>query len=89
MSTSYYSLRAPVMAVRFDRGLHVLIDGLGLWLGQLSVEALHIAADRDTRVALRSGARIVVSATGPDDEQAISEYGELVTLGQLRRGEAP
>ena len=55
----------------------------------MTTPARALAIDHDTKIAHRSGGSITVYATGPDDQQVISEYGELVTLGQLRRGEAP
>jgi len=90
MSTTYYALRHPVAKVndclgyRFD-----LYNDVGTCMGWLHADTLHLAADRDVKVAQRSGASVVVTHPGPDDQQAISEYGELVTLGALRRGDVP
>lgn len=89
MSTTYYALRHPVRSVTMKTNRYSLRDENGAWLGSLLPRALHLAADRDTRVAHRSGSNTIVYSAGPDAEQAISEYGELVTLGQLRRGDAP
>ena len=91
MSTAYYALRAPVVRVEQPNPrllVYTLHDG-NVQVGELRPTTLHLAADCDVRVAHRSGGVIVVTHPGPDDMQAISEYGELVTLGQLRRGEAP
>ena len=66
-----------------------LYDAAGRRLGILTLDALGLIADRDSPVAHRSGGRIVVSGTGPDEQWAISEYGEPVTLGDLRRGRVP
>lgn len=94
MSTSYYALRAPVAAVRpwpiIVTMYDIYADHARDRLGSLDHRALHLVADRDVKVAHRDNAgAIVVTHPGPDDMQAISERGELVTLGQLRRGEAP
>lgn len=92
MSTSYHALRAPIEYIERSSPRAVLYDmhGDGKWLGSLHEACLTILADRDAKVAHRDNdGDIVVTHPGPDDMQAISEYGELVTLGQLRRGEAP
>ena len=91
MSTTYYALRPPVVRVEQPnpRLLVYTLHDDDIKIGELSPTTLHLVADRDTEVAHRSGGSITVYATGPDDQQAISDRGELVTLGQLRRGEAP
>lgn len=90
MSTSYYALRHPAAAVvAVSPRSFTVRDGVGRWLATIDLDALGWIADRDIKVAHRSGGTIVVTHPGPDDMRAISEYGELVTLGQLRRGEAP
>ena len=91
MSTSYYALRAPIEYIERSSPRAVLYDmhGDGKWLGSLHEACLTILTDRDVKVAHRSSGVIAVTHPGPDDMQAISEYGDLVTLGQLRRGEAP
>lgn len=95
MSTTYYALRYPVVRVDItDNALmgkiYHLVRPDETQGGVLRPDTLHLVADRDNKAAYRdNGGDIVVYATGPDDQQAISEYGELVTLGQLRRGEAP
>lgn len=93
MSTTYYALRHPVVRVDRVTPNGELYDLIQLshrpWVGSLRAEFLHLVADRDEKVAHRSGGSITVYATGPDDQQAISEWGDIVTLGQLRRGEAP
>ena len=55
------------------------------------VERLLLAWARhhDEQAAHRSGDVIRVSSTRPDDHPAISECGDLTTVGALRRGEAP
>lgn len=92
MSTSYYALKRPAVTLR------PWPSGNGVWIrdrerriiGSIRMGCLPWAADRDVKVAHRGNdGDIVVTHPGPDDMQAISEYGELVTLGQLRRGEAP
>lgn len=45
-------------------------------------------ANRHT-AAYRSNGVIRVTSTQPDAHPAISEYGDLTTVGALRRGEAP
>jgi hypothetical protein len=88
VSTRYYLPRAQV--ARMDVGLLVhLYDAGNVLIGILTLDALPCIADRDAPVAHRSGGRITVSGTGPDEQWAISEYGEPVTLGDLRRGRAP
>ena len=97
MSTSYYALRAPValvMSWSTRTTMHDLFravaPGEHAWVGCVDSSTLHLVADRDVQVAHRGNAGdIVVTHPGPDDMQAISERGDLVTLGQLRRGEAP
>lgn len=96
MSTTYYALRHPVAELVPWLARPTVCDMYRLgpadervWIGCVDAPALHLVADRDVKVAHRSGGAIAVYATGPDDMQAISEYGEIVTLGQLRRGEAP
>lgn len=91
MSTSYYALRNRLMVSSRRRGdgLHSVYDEVGELVAAVRDDYFGLLADRDVRVAHRSGGVIVVTDPGPDDQPAISEYGELVTLGQLRRGEAP
>lgn len=89
MSTTYYALRAPIARLVPMGKVYDLKDARGAFVGVLGVDHLHIAADRDEKVAHRSGGSITVYATGPDTQQAVSQYGELVTLGELRRGVAP
>jgi len=92
LSTSYYALRVPVVRVEQPNPrllVYTLHDDYDIQVGELRSTTLHLAADRDVKVAHRSDGVIVVTHPGPDDMQAISDYGELVTLGQLRRGEAP
>lgn len=94
MSTSYFALRHPVVRVQRTSDISSVYDLTTAdphwWIGALTMEALGILADRDVQVAHRGNAGdIVVTHPGPDDMQAISERGDLVTLGQLRRGEAP
>lgn len=93
MSTTYYALRHPVARVReVSDAMGTRYDAVtrsGDVGATFRPDCLHILADLDSRVAHRSGNVISVSGTGPDNAQAISDYGELVTLGDLRRGRAP
>lgn len=86
MSTTYYALRRPIARMVPSGSIFDLKDAGGAFVGVLHRDHLHIAADRDEKVAHRSGGTITVYATGPDAIQAVSEYGELVTLGDLRAG---
>ena len=47
------------------------------------------AEAHEHEAAHRSNGVIRVSSTQPDAHPAISEYGDLTTVGALRRGEAP
>lgn len=47
------------------------------------------ASARNEQAAYRSNGVIRVTSTQPDSHPAISEYGDLTTVGALRRGEAP
>lgn len=89
MSTTYYALRRPIARLIPMGTVVDLKDAAGAFVGVLHRDHLHLAADRDETVAHRSGNTIRVTATGSDAEQAVSEYGELVTLGELRKGRAP
>lgn len=92
MSTTYYALRHPVARVErlYAPGApYAALNAYGRRVATVDHYCLHLLANRDEKVAHRSGDRIAVYATGPDDAQAISDYGELVTLGELRRGVAP
>ena len=96
MSTSYYRVRdgyrlvAPTSqsspptwwAVQTTDGVEVAIVHAG---------ALRLVVDSDSwpHAAESSGGRVQVNATGLDSEWVVSEYGEPVQLGQLRRGETP
>ena len=73
---------------------HPNVSGLGpvTIIGQpVSVERLLLAWARshDEQAAHRSGDVIRVSSTRSDDHPAISECGDLTTVGALRKGEAP
>jgi hypothetical protein len=93
VSTTYYALRHPIARVRGcsdAAGLRFdAVDRSGVVVATFRPGALHLLADRNEQVAHRSGLTISVSATGTDETQAISEYGDLVTLGELRREMAP
>lgn len=99
MSTNYYRVREGYQLARFGERDH-REDWWGLYsietgarVATVSRGGLPLVADRDNKAAHRVYAdgipRITVYATGTDDEWAISEYGEPVTLGDLRRGVAP
>ena len=99
MSTNYYKVWMGHELARFGHRFYK--DDLwalynvetGARVALVSREGLLLVADRDNKAAHRAHVngipRITVYATGPDDEWAISEYGEPVTLGDLRRGVAP
>jgi hypothetical protein len=93
VSTTYYALRHPIARVREcsdAAGLRYdAVNHSGVVVATFRPDALHLLAARDVRVAHQSGGSIAVYATGPDEAQAISDYGEMVTLGELRRGRAP
>lgn len=93
MSTNYYRVREGYSIEPFAGALgpywHVLHKATGKRVAGIDCEHIHIVADRDEKAARRCGGEIMVYATGPDDEWVISEYGEPVTLGDLRRGVAP
>ena len=46
-------------------------------------------ADRDDQIAYRSNGIASMEHHLPDTMQVISEYGDLTTIGELRRGVAP
>lgn len=92
MSTSYYKVRegyriAPTDP--FDGRWEVASRNTGTIVAVILGDHLGILADRDEKAAHRGGGTITVYATGPDSEWVLSEYGEPVTLGDLRRGTAP
>lgn len=90
MSTKYYKLREGVTLQHGELlGIpHVMVQVDGVRAGMLLAEYAYLLSS-DDHAATRSGGRTTVYATGPDNEHAVSEYRELVTLGQLRRNEQP
>ena len=46
-------------------------------------------ANKDANIAHRSGGRVSAPHHLPDSLQLVSEYGDLTTLGEVRRGLAP
>lgn len=93
MSTTYYRVRG---GIRIEPALDLSPDWWAIEdattherVGTVRGDYLSVLADRDDRAGHRSNGRIAVYATGPDSEWVVSEYGEAVTLGDLRRGVAP
>lgn len=105
MSTRYYDLPGiAAVTVTTDAGMTVLhlAPDLGhpypIRLGPLTIlgfedDCLRLlrawAEAHEHEVAYRANGVIRVSSTQPDAHPAISEYGDLTTIGALRRGEAP
>lgn len=92
MSTTYYRVHPGIRiepALDLSPDLWAIEDqDTGERLGTIRGDGLY-ALRRGDRVAHSSGGRIAVYATGLDSEWVISEYGEAVTLGDLRRGVEP
>lgn len=99
MSTTYYKLRDGYtvkvlrgVTIRYDDGAepaaHAVINYEGVSVGAVLLDHARMLAG-DDHAAVRSGGKTTVYATGLDSDYAVSEYGELVTLGQLRRNEQP
>lgn len=98
MSTYYYRLRSPIVRLSPDpeRGDRMLLvarddrhegdDAQDSVIGSIDSSYLNLVVDRDELAALITGRSTTVYATGPDAEQVVSEYGDLTTLGVLRRG---
>ena len=102
MSTEYYGLRAPFTAIRIIDGPKriVQLDIDGTFAGELACApadcpiVLRGLADRTRGLASRGASGSVYYRSGweritPDALQLISEYGDLTTLGEVRRGVAP
>lgn len=105
MSTRFYDLPGiAAVTVTTDAGMTVLhlAPDLGhpypIRLGPLTILGfeddclrLLLAWGRQygDEAAYRANGVIRVSSTQPDAHPAISEYGDLTTIGALRRGEAP
>lgn len=95
MSTTYYKLRdgltlerVPSVSLNIEAPSVVIRSAAGDLIGVLHEDYARMVAG-DDHAGVRSGGRTTVYATGLDSEYAISEYGEIVTLGQLRRNEQP
>lgn len=97
MSTCYYPFREPFTGAHVSRdGETVVIrltsrEGDGEFRGSPDMEALILLglADRDDQIAYRSNGLASMEHNLPDSQQLISEYGDLTTIGELRRGVAP
>lgn len=102
MSTEYFHLRAPFTAIRIIDGPKriVQLDIDGTFAGELACApadcpiVLLGLADRTNGIASRGASGIVYYRSGwdritPDSLQLVSEYGDLTTLGEVRRGVAP
>lgn len=90
MSTKYYKLRDGV-TLQYGELLGVpavMVHVNGVRAGVLLEEYVYLLSS-DDHAAVRSGGRTTVYATGPDSDYAVSEYHEIVTLGELRRNEQP
>lgn len=86
MSTTYYQPRGRIAP---DGDVWAVYADDGTRMATVLPEGLYLLIDRDAPVAHRSGGTISVTGTGLDGEWCISENGEPVTLGDLRRGVAP
>ena len=97
MSTDYYGPREGYRLERADD-----IDGREWWalvetdtgerVALVRGDRLGLLSDRDREVAFETEGKVRMkygAAAMTDSEWAISEYGEPVTLGDLRRGVAP
>lgn len=94
MSTNYYAVRSGYRVEPLFNGNPAcnwwnLNDVRGVFGGNIRREFLSAVADRDELVALRAGGSLTVTSSLPDATWVISEYGEPVTLGDLRKGVAP
>ena len=105
MSTRFYELPGiAAVTVTTDAGMTVLhlapaaVHRYAPSLGPLTIVGSEDDCLRFLRAwaeahrheaAHRSNGVIRVSSTQPDAHPAISEYGDLTTVGALRRGEAP
>ena len=98
MATEYYGLRAPFASIRV-----VPIYDLCLMLVDFANGgACEVRCSRDNapRVLCALAGQIVIATRGasgvvyadsdlPDSLQLVSDYGDLTTLGEVRRGVAP
>lgn len=96
MSTSYYAPREGYRlednSASVGRSLWHLVSVTDGWAATFDGQHLHLAFDRCRKVAEQFRGRILMrpDAAGlPDTEWVVSEYGEPVTVGDLRRGVAP
>ena len=94
MATEYYGLRAPFTAIRVIHGV-AIVEVAGerpCAIPDLPSELLTFA-DRGTVLATRGDSGTVYIDPHrqhlADELQLISEYGDLTTLGEVRRGVAP
>lgn len=95
MSTTYYKIRdgftlerVPPVVVNIEAPSVIIRAAAGQIIGAIHEDYARMVAG-DDHAAVRSGGRTTVYATGLDSDYAVSEYGEIVTLGQLRRNEQP
>ena len=92
MSTSYYAPREGYHITKND-GAYVWFLLYGdTWVATVNHQYLQVVVDRNRKVAERVNGAILMhpDAAGlPDTEWVVSEYGEPVTVGDLRRGVAP
>lgn len=95
MSTSYYMIREPFsrLSVTTAYGAHTVhVEIAGSPAGELRcgsgllATVLSAFADRDGQIEHWSSG---IASYLPDSFQLISGYGDLTTLGELRRGVAP
>ena len=96
MSTSYYApregYRLEEHSASVDRSLWQLVSVTDGWAATFGGDHLRLAIDPSRKVAEQFRGRVLMrpDAAGlPDSEWAVSEYGEPVTVGDLRRGVAP
>jgi hypothetical protein len=93
VSTTWYKLREPVAYLGHTDEVEVGGDKYGGWmmfdaestpLGILFGDDLRMVVGRE-QAAHRSGSAVTVYASGLDSTQVVSEYGDLTTLGELRK----
>ena len=98
MSTNYYGIREPFTHVSIARGrtahvVHIEINAAEA--GELrcignELAAVLLAFTGPTVIATRGYSGMVRADDSlPDSLQLVSEYGDLTTLGEGRRGVAP
>ena len=93
MSTRYYGPPEGYRLDLADAGWWALVEvESGERVARVLEQHVRLLADRERLVAYRSGGviRMKPAAAGlADTDWAVSEYGEPVTVGDLRRGVAP